>query len=290
MELIPIKKAIGIIIGITIVVTGTAALGLGFFKYIQSERVNDPKYDISAIVQISPEKEPLKTVYLSELINLSIDQPTNIYRFNVENAEQQLLLSPLIKRAKIKKNYPGIVYIHYVSRIPIAFLADYTNTAIDKDGVPIPFKPFFTPKILPEIYLGLEEEVKEDFLGKPMNNKRVTLALKLLNHLSTHLVSDNCLLKRIDVSQSFAPSYGQKQIVVIMEDNIEKLKNGLSLMSKHTRILRLSSTGYEHELENYLTLRKYLLEKESAENQSKLGSSKVIDLRIPQLAFIKKVS
>jgi len=284
---IPVKKAIGIILGVTMLVCGTAALCFVCFKYIKSWRIHDPKYDILAIVQVTPDNEPLKTVYLSELLNLSVDQPTNIYRFNLENAERQLLSSPLIKKAKIQKNYPGIIYIHYVSRVPIAFLADFTNTAIDKEGVPLPFKPFFTPKILPEIYLGMDEKIDDNFLGKPIKNKRVTLALKLLKELSTHLVTESSVLKRIDVSQSFAQSYGQKQIVVVMEDKIEKVKNGLSVVCHQSRILRLSSTGYSQELGNYLKLRKYLVEKETMENQSKLRESKVIDLRIPELGFIK---
>jgi hypothetical protein len=284
---VPLRKAIGIIFLSTVLVSGSSAFFLGLYQYIKQGRVNDSKYDILAIVQSTSEKEPLKTVYLSELLNLSTDQPTNIYRFNVTQGEQKLTSSPLIKKAKIKKIYPGTLYIHYISRIPVAYLTDYSNTAIDKDGIPIPFKPFFTPKILPEIYLGLEQTLESDFLGNAIQNKNLVIALKLLNYLNVYFISDQSTLKRIDVSQANAQSYGQKQIVVIMEDKIDKIKNGIPVLQKVLRILRLSPKGYKEELANYLTLRKYLMLKESTENGNQSSDSKIIDLRIPGLAFIK---
>ena len=62
---VPLKKAIWIIIGITILVSGSATLGLFYYKYIKQQRLHDSKYAIKAIVQASLEKEPLKTAYFA---------------------------------------------------------------------------------------------------------------------------------------------------------------------------------------------------------------------------------
>ena len=67
-------------------------------------------------------------------------------------------LSPLIKKASIKKIPPGTLYIEYQMRVPLAYLGDYTNTALDEEGYLFPFSPFFTPKKLPIIYLGLQQD------------------------------------------------------------------------------------------------------------------------------------
>lgn len=285
-EKIPLKNALAMLIVITCMISGSASVFFAYFKYIQGQRIHDSKYEIQAIIQASNENEPLKTVYLAELLNLSINKPTNIYRFNTHLAEHQLLLSPLIKKAEVRKIYPGTIHVHYISRVPIAFLVDYANTAIDKDGVIIPIKPFFTPKILPEIYLGLESETIPHVLGYPIKTRQLSLAKALLKYLGNHICSDTCQLKRIDVSDAYASSYGQKQIVVVLEEKIEKLKNKKSLLSQHLRILRLTSNNYEQELQNYLVLQRYLAEKLKLKNSEKSQSS-VIDLRIPQLAFIK---
>lgn len=279
---IPLKKAIWIITLSTVIISGSATLLLIYYKYIKMQRLYDPKYAIEAIVHASLEKEPLKTTYFAELFNLSIDQPTNIYEFNKESATLKLLKSPLIKRAEVKKIYPGTLHIHYALRVPIAFLVDYTNTAIDKEGVPIPFKPFFTPKILPEIYLGLEEKADEHFFGKRLKNKRILLALKLLDYLSKEIITDAMLIKRIDVSKSDASSYGRREIVVILEEKKEKINNGFPSFCHYLRILRLSDQSYEQELKNYKRLAKFLMQKESL-------VSLIVDLRIPHLAFINEL-
>ncbi len=285
-EKIPLKNAIGMIIITTCMISGSASVFFAYFKYIQEQRIHDHRYEIQAIIQASNEKEPLKTVYLAELLNLSVSKPTNIYRFNTRLAEHQLTSSPLIKKAEVKKIYPGTIHVHYISRVPIAFLVDYANTAIDNEGVIIPIKPFFTPKILPEIYLGLESESATYALGYPIKTRQLSLAKGLLNYLTRNICSDTCQLKRIDVSHAYASSYGQKQIIVVLEEKIEKIKNKRSVLSHHVRILRLTSDNYEQELKNYLVLQNYLAEKIKPTNSDKMQSN-VIDLRIPQLGFIK---
>lgn len=279
---VPLKKAILIIALITFMVCSPIAFAVIYFKSLMNQRFSDPKYAIEAIVQTSSEKEPLKTSYFAELLHLSVDQPTNIYQFNMEQGLQKILRSPLIKRAELKKIYPGTLYIHYALRVPIAYLVDYTNTAIDKDGVAIPFKPFFTPKILPEIYLGLKDEVDASFFGLKLGTPQVSMALNLINFLSKETFFDHCRLKRIDVSRGFASSYGQREIVVILEVKNESLVNQRSILTKHLRILRLSSANYEQELKNYSGLAKFLMQKDSLKNL-------IIDLRIPNLAFIKEL-
>lgn len=279
----------------TLLISGSATLGLLYFHYIKAQRSTDDKYRIIAIMQTSDSKESLKTEYLAELLDLSIDHPTNLYAYNSKEARRKLLASPLIKKAQVVKISPGTIYIDYSVRQPIAFLIDFTNTAIDEEGFSIPFKPFFTPKNLPEIYLGLTfENDKTVDWGTSIQGKKIDLALNVLNYASKHCCSKVSHIQRIDVSKAFASSFGQRAIVIILEDRIEKEKDGVSYLHISPRILRLSVENYTQELDNYLILQSYLLDQESNKNFVESQNiakqeAQIIDMRLPSLAFIRKV-
>ncbi len=208
----------------TLIISGGTAFYLHYWLPLEKQRENDPRFNIVSIIQTGPQKEALKTVYLAELLSISCDRPTSIYRFNCKKAEAKLLKSPVIKEAHVTVLAPGSVYIDYTVRKPIAWLGNYHNRAIDEEGHVFPIYPFFTPKNLPEIYLS-----------KKSNPKELALAFKILKLLPPQTFS----LKRIDVANAFAPSCGSREIVLITESTY----------------LRLSTKNYQQELGNYLSLR-----------------------------------
>jgi len=281
---IPLRSALGWILLNTICISGTAFLGWYYFQHDRQGRLHDPKFDLVAIVQTGPEKEVLKTEYLAELLDLSIDRPTNLYRFSTQEARSKLLASPLIKEAEVKKIAPGTVYIDYAIRKPVAFLSDYTNTALDAEGNLFPVKPFFTPKRLPEIYLGFDqdESISEEWKGegatpwgRQLKQSKAVLALSLLTLISKHCCSEKSHLRRIDVSRAFASAYGKRQIVIVMEDLISESEPAFSY---YTRIMRLSTENFRQDLANYLVLHERFI--------NNVPEHKIIDLRLSSLAFL----
>lgn len=294
----PPKKALVWLLGLTMLISGTAALALLFYRHVQGQYANDDTYRIVAIVQATPSKEPLKTVYLTEILGLSVDKPDNLYRFNSVEARRKLLASALIKEAKVKKIRPGMIYVDYELRTPIAFLIDYTNTAIDENWVPMPFKPFFTPKKLPEVYLGIANRdegfpVSGGEWGVRLEGDHVALAKEILAHLNERYIFNKTHLKRIDVSNAFSSSYGQRQIVVILEEEVMRVEKGNSILIRLPRIVRLSTENYAQGLANYFALQPTLLSKMSdlsADNQSSVVNmpATIIDLRLNHLGYIKQ--
>lgn len=295
MEKISFKKAFFIILSSLFCCVAIASLFLAYGYFIKKKQKQDPFFNIVAIAQSTKEIQALKTAYLAELLNLSQDKPTNLYSFNSEEGKAKLLKSSLIKDAHIKKIKPGVIFVDYILRKPMAFLGDFSNTAIDEEGFLIPFKPFFTPKKLPEIVIGLSiwgetsKTDEEEFAkwGVPLQGPRASLALKIFKYIQNHHCSEDVALKRLDVSKAFALSYGRRQIVVILEEKISKEK----ALILSTRILRLSTKNYSKELANYESLRDYL--KKRAFNQEGIkgvvhGTTFIIDLRAPQLAYVSE--
>jgi len=254
-----------------LLISGTALMGWLYYLHVRNLRVNDDQYRIVAIIQNNSQNEALKTMYLAELLDLSFDQPVNIYQFDEVEGEKKLCFSPLIKKAEIKKIRPGSLYISYQTRTPMAYLGNYTNTAIDQEGNLFPFRPFFTPKALPSIYLGdFNEEINWGTSLK--NNKEFQLALKIVDRL-TPLFKQNVLVNRIDVSQAFSDSLGKCQIVIVLE---EQQVHG---QPPRLTYLRLNPDFYMQNLNNYTTL--------SLSEKNKNFLVRTIDFRIPHLAFIK---
>jgi hypothetical protein len=207
------------------------------------------------VVQTGPQKEALKTPYLAEVVQLSADKPVIAKRFDPLLAQRKLRLSPVIKSAFVKVIKPDTVFIDYTVRQPIAWLYDFENIALDDEGVPFPIIPFFTPKKLPEIVLG----IKTFTWGTPLKDEKTALALMLLKMM----LEKSLTILRLDVTASFAPSLGKREVVVVLEEK------------GSSKFLRLTPKNFAQELGNYLELRKTLN-----------PEAQVIDLRIPQLAFI----
>lgn len=283
---LPLNRAILWILLSTLFISGSAFMGWLYYLHVREVRLKDDQYRIVAIVQNTPQRDSLKTVYLAELLNLSFDQPKNLYQFNSVEGEKMLLKHPVIQQAAIKKILPGALYINYVMRTPIAFIGDILNTAVDEEGVLFPFHPFFTPKRLPILYLGLTLEELE--WGKSLQSTHIgQIAFRLLHQFQC-LIGGEFFLKQLDVANALADSYGQRQIVMILEKHDQ---NHDSEEDIYRVILRLSADHTEQNLVNFRTFYASMIEKEQRGEGEKRCPRKnlpmIMDFRIPHLAFIR---
>jgi hypothetical protein len=300
---LPLTHALAWIVVSTFLISGTSYSIFKHYLRKRQSRSLDPQYTINSIVQTGPQREALKTDYLAELMGISSDHPYSTAAFNLDRAEQHLLKSPLISQAEVRCIKPNAIYVDYTIRQPIAWLEDYPNIALDREGYPFPFSPFFSPKNLSAIYFGLapfgvipaEADRPTVQWGTPLSGKYVKLAFDILAMITDPKVSDLFAVKRIDVSNAFAESYGTREIVIITEDSIVRNIDKKKVQFCFPRILRLSTKNYAQELGNFLKLREQLLEEEAKISSIPEGSDsvvrmkeKIIDFRIQKLAFIEE--
>jgi hypothetical protein len=251
-----------------LLISGSAWMCWGIYFYFRISHVTDPKYQIVALVQTGPEKEALKSAYLAEILGLSWDRPSNLYRFHLREGEAKLLACSLIKRAAVRRIPPGTLYLDYEIRKPIAFLADFFNTAIDEEGYLFPFKPFYSPKRLPEIVLGVHGELYH--WGDRVQAPSIQLALAVLRDFSLLFDSSHTSLVRIDVSRTSASSFGDQQLVIVLEkwhEQEDPLRKNIIL----------NPENYLDGLLRYLALEKHLTDQ----------SFQVVDLRLEQLGYLE---
>ena len=129
----------------------------------------------------------------------------------------------------------------------------------------------YTPKRLPKIHLG----TKAPFAwGDKLRGPHAQLAFELLSLLNALAEGQDLVVKEIDVSHAFSPSYGQRHIAVV----IDEYYSDTSGYTTQTRTLRLSPKHIAEGITNYAKMRTHLNENISKET--------VIDLRIPRLAFV----
>ena len=284
-ERLPLSRALLWIFLSTLIVSGSATLGWLYYLHVIYQRVADDDYTITTIVPTTLSKDALATSYLAELLGLSVDIPQNLYAFDFKAARSRLLKSPLIKDVIVKRMPPSALHVDYSIRQPIAYSGDYDNTAIDEEGYPLPFRPFFSPRGLPEIYLGLPAFGTEGVnWNHPLRGDEARLALELWRILTSDEDFMKMVIKKIDVSEAYANSYGQREIIVIAEDLVEVNQCIIAWM------LRLSTNRYLQELSNFKVLRTYQMEKQLTTDEAVVRVTMVLDLRIPQLAFVQQLS
>lgn len=295
------RQALFCLIGSTCFTFLAFISGYCLWKKSNVKMLTDPSFNISVIIQTGPEKEALQTTYLAELLNLSSDRAINLYAFDPKKGEKKLTSSPLIREAAIKRIAPNSLYIDYEVRRPVASLGDYRNIAIDKEGYLFPITPFFAPKELPEMYLGLPPFGEgEDSFGRkgglwltPLKNQHLQLAFEVLRFLEGSPWREGLRVKRIDVSNAFAPSLGQREIVLFTEEDLILSQESGSVVCVFPKMLRLSPKEYMQQMNNFLSLRRNIMEDYSQQislasiPKSGKFNSRIIDLRIPHLAFVE---
>lgn len=282
-EYLPWTKVFKWIAFSALVTSTLVGTSLFYWNYYQRELASNSYYNIVALWQVCCHKEPLQTDFLAELLDLSSDQPTNLYQFDLKAAKQKLLAYPIIKTAKIKKVKPGMLHIEYAMRQPIAYLPEYSNTAIDKDGVLIPSKPFYTPKNLYELVLGLPKGLS---WGTKISGIRIDLVRSIIKTLSQHDLEESFHLTRIDVSKAFSKRYSEREIVINLEEPLENDRSDNTVKSIQI-VLRFSPDNWPEQLLNYKALRQLLIAEALAANHD-VPLQYVVDMRISQLAFLAR--
>lgn len=274
----PLHRACLYILLSTLLISGSALMGWLYFQHLKERRHQDSQYQIIAIIQSPSEGDSLRSVYLAELLGLSLDRPVNLYQFNIKEAVDKLQSHPLIKKAAIKKILPGTLYIQYQMRKPVAYAGDFSNTFIDADGYLFPCRPFYTSKRLPTLFLGLQQ--KECSWGSCVKDELLVKAAFEMMDKFKGFKQELYYLKQLDLVNAISDSYGKKQIVLLLEP-ISKVYQNLSIF------VRLSPDHYLQDLANFTGLYSTLL----AKNDPRLAKEKeiVVDLRIPHLAFIKPI-
>jgi len=236
-----------------IFVTLCMASGVYFYRLYQERRAyRIAGIPIQIIAQTGPEKEALKTDCLAELIGLSCDEGSG--DMNEKKAQERLLASPVIKQAQVKRVTPGVLSIDYSLRKPYVFLADYENIALDREGYSFPFSPFYTPKNMPSVYLGLSNVQWKSPVEK------YALAFEILSFLEKEM--DLFKIELLDISQAEHASLGRREVTLIIREE------------KGRHYLRLTPLSYKEELSRYFQLKGF-------------EGDQIIDLRLPKLAFIK---
>lgn len=172
----------------------------------------DDRYHVLAIVQRAHGAEALRTQDLAELLGLSCDRPSHLYALNLETMRQQLLRCPAIRRAEVRRVHPDILYVDYEMHTPIAFYADYENVAIDADGWVFPITPYFTPKRLPQFFLGNASSPTWD---RPLTSPELQLARTVLACLETTLAGSVPI--QIDASNAYSQNMGRREVVALLQ-------------------------------------------------------------------------
>src|SRR5437868_147926 len=139
------KQALGWIISSVVIVLSLFFGSRSAVSYIRKMRALNEKYKVVAIVQKSHSHDYVRAPYLAELLDLSVNQPVNLYAFDLKEAYQKLQETKVFKELNVHAYRPGVVFVEYTLRCPAALIIDFENRAIDKEGRHLfPMTPFFT--------------------------------------------------------------------------------------------------------------------------------------------------
>ena len=238
------------------------------------------EFVIRKIIQTGPQSDALTTDYLAEIMGLSQDVSTNIFRFDPDEATAKLLALPLLKDVKVKLVHPDTIYVDYTMREPIARIYDYENIAIDEEGCLFPFLPFYSPKELPEFYFGLPVS---SCLDKHLKGSTFDLAIHLLKLLKPIITQSHLSLKRIDVANAFDKNLGRQEIVVEITNETQLFN--LAPQQRFVHYLRLSPKNYRQQLGNYFALHQELIAGLPVKQEVQ---TRVIDLRMEGFALVNE--
>lgn len=230
---------------------------------------------IHTIVQSSAEKNNLQTDFFAEILSLSQDSFVVSKKFDIKKATHILETFPIIKECNLYVDRDTL-YINYELRQPVAYLGNFYNVGIDREGVLFPIAPFASLKRLPLIYIN-DSELPNNLWGNQITSESMELALEIIAHTSKMGFQEKFLVRQIDMSSLSLDAYAKREIILV----IELMESHASkYLPAYSHILRLNPRKPLRGIDQYLILKKELV-------STSLISKKIFDLRLPDLAFIR---
>lgn len=249
------------------VTLAVGSAGWMVWQQILTMRAEDPAYQLAAIIQTGPEVEVLPTGYLEELLGLSQDHPINLYRLPLASLKARLLASPCIAHAEVTRVPPKALRICYEARQPVAICADLQNALLDTEGVLLPYQPYFRPRRLPKVFLGIIPSQSRN-LSSEIWGKRIPQQLAhLANQILTHRLWQHADLQWLDLAHGLDENLSAREIIA---------KCRLPHLATPTWI-RLASSHWQEGLSELRSL---------SEQPEMLKGIGTIDLRMPKMAIL----
>jgi hypothetical protein len=219
---------------------------------------------LKTLVQKTSFSSPISPRFFSDYLHLCPKgKSLEISKLDEKKIEKKLREFPIFQKVQAHISSRGELEVAYDLKKPHFLLLDFSNLAIDPNGYVFPLKPFFSPKKLTQVYLGISQV---DWNHK--NN--VESALKIQSLLDENL-QELVDIETIDLSGLKVQATSLKHIVVTIS-----YKN-----TKH--YLRLSQEGLEKGVLCYISLFK-----ENNLNEF-LQSNLIFDARFKKFATLKMV-
>lgn len=280
-----LKQALFVILGITCCVFTLVVGVYAFQKFRREEKARLSRYSILGIVQKCSSQDMLKTEQLAELLGISSDVSQNLYGFDLAKATFRLKSLPCMKRVELKAVPPNLLSIDYELRAPKWLLADYENTAVDERGYIFPLSPFYSPKSLPEIVLGLPPfQMPKDLQGrdggawnKPLQGRHFDLVVELFECEKTF--PPHFEIVTVDVQKTFQASKDSEIVLKLREKRFEE--KGKVRLQEY--LLRLPFESYRDALSRFFQ------HVGAFQTMRSTTKCQIVDLRLDRIALVKSI-
>lgn len=239
-------------------------ISLPAYLYLFGKKYQRPVL-LKALIQKTPTIDQLSPRFFSDYLGLSpLGQPLILKRLDAVKIQNRLKEFPVFKSIEAEFTPLGELCVSYDLRRPLFELYDYKNCGLDKEGFITPLVPFYSPKKLPQIYLGL----KQLSWDEPHN---ISQALDIVDFFEKNQFQ-GINLKRIDLSRLNHKLISHREIIVIVSvGNVD-------------HYLRIHPSLIQKALVRYVSI---FLEPKLKKTISK---SCVFDARISKFATIKNLT
>lgn len=246
-----------------IIVVSCCVISLPAYLFLFGEK----KYEatiLTTLIQKTPTVNALSPRFFSNYLGLR-PQGRNIAirKLDIQKINKKLKAFPIFKTIEAEFTKEGQLLVNYHLRNPHFSLKDYTNCGVDEEGFIIPLTSFYTPKKLPQIYLGLEELSFTKSHDTQIANQIIDFFRK--NRL------DQLTVSLIDLSKTNRMLKSHKEVIVIIE----------FLDKKH--YLRIHPENVDKALARYISLFK------EPSVKSIIFNNCIFDGRIQKFATIKPI-
>lgn len=165
---------------------------------------------LTTLIQKTPTRQTLSPRFFSNYLGLN-PQGKNlaIKRLDIDKINKKLKSFPIFKSIDAEMTKEGALQVSYFLRNPEYQLKDYSHCGVDEEGFIVPLTPFYTPKKLTQIFLGLEQLT---FLKA----HHITLANQVMDFFRLHQL-DQLTVAMIDLSKMKAAIKSHQEVIVTVE-------------------------------------------------------------------------